>query len=126
MASRTISRVLSCVIICLKQSSPTVLSGESPVATYLKLRGQRLAFSLGLASDGVYNAPSVTGEPVVSYTAISPLPIISAVYFLLHFPWSRLRRPLTGILPCEARTFLSNYERLHILLDRPYCNTFPI
>ena len=29
-----------------------------------------------------------------------------AVCFLLHFPWSRLHRPLTGILPCEARTFL--------------------
>ena len=26
--------------------------------------------------------------------------------FLLHCPWSCLRRPLTGILPCEARTFL--------------------
>ena len=27
--------------------------------------------------------------------------------FLLHCPGSRLRRPLTGILPCEARTFLT-------------------
>jgi len=26
--------------------------------------------------------------------------------FLLHCPWSYLRRPLAGILPCEARTFL--------------------
>ena len=26
--------------------------------------------------------------------------------FLLHFPWSRLHRTLSGILPCEARTFL--------------------
>jgi len=25
---------------------------------------------------------------------------------LLHWPWSYLRRPLAGILPCEARTFL--------------------
>ena len=29
---------------------------------------------LGLASDGVYNALSVTVQAVVSYTAISPLP----------------------------------------------------
>ncbi len=27
--------------------------------------------------------------------------------FLLHFPWSRLHRTLSGILPCEARTFLT-------------------
>ena len=26
--------------------------------------------------------------------------------FLLHFPWSHLHRTLSGILPCEARTFL--------------------
>ncbi len=26
--------------------------------------------------------------------------------FLLHYLWSRLRRTLSGILPCEARTFL--------------------
>ena len=29
-----------------------------------------------------------------------------SVYFLLHCPWSRLRRPLAGILLCGARTFL--------------------
>ena len=27
--------------------------------------------------------------------------------FLLHWPWSRLHRTLSGILPCEARTFLT-------------------
>ena len=27
--------------------------------------------------------------------------------FLLHFPWSHLRQTLSGILPCEARTFLT-------------------
>ena len=30
-----------------------------------------------------------------------------AVCSLLHFPGSHLHRPLAGILPCEARTFLS-------------------
>ncbi len=25
----------------------------------------------------------------------------------MHYPWSRLRRTLSGILPCEARTFLT-------------------
>ena len=28
--------------------------------------------------------------------------------FLLHYPWSRLHRTLSGILPCEARTFLTS------------------
>lgn len=26
---------------------------------------------------------------------------------LLHYPWSHLRRTLSGTLPCEARTFLT-------------------
>ena len=48
------------------------------------------------------------------------------VYFLLHCPWSRLRRPLAGILPCEARTFLMAEPRnrltySHMLL---YSNFF--
>ena len=30
--------------------------------------------------------------------------------FLLHFPWSRLRRTLSGTLPCGARTFLMRVE----------------
>jgi len=37
-------------------------------------------------------------------------------YFLLHFPESHLYRTLSGILPCEARTFLtSEWSR-----DRPF------
>ena len=49
----------------------------------------------------------VTNEAVVSYTAFPPLPDESGGLFLLHWPWSRLHRTLSGILPCEARTFLS-------------------
>ena len=45
---------------------------------------------------------------VVSYTAFSPLPAYAGGYFLLHFPGSHLRRTLSGILPCGARTFLTN------------------
>ena len=36
----------------------------------------------------------------------STLTIASGI-FLLHCPWSHLHRPLTGILPYEARTFLT-------------------
>ena len=36
--------------------------------------------------------------------------------FLLHWPWSHLHRTLSGILPCEARTFLTriSYGRDHL------------
>ncbi len=53
-------------------------------------------------------APYVTTRTVVSYTAFSPLPAEAGGYFLLHCPGSRLRRTLSGILPCGARTFLTN------------------
>ena len=41
--------------------------------------------------------------------------------FLLHCLWSRLRQTLSGILPCEARTFLSHglsvpWQRPSVLL----------
>ena len=53
-------------------------------------------------------APSVTSRAVVSYTAFPPLPVPCGTggLSLLHWPWSRLHRTLSGILPCEARTFL--------------------
>ena len=57
-------------------------------------------------------APVVTSRAVVSYTALPPLPVhshksLSGGTFLLHWPWSRLHRTLSGTLPCEARTFLT-------------------
>ncbi len=36
----------------------------------------------------------------------------------MHFPWSRLHRTLSGILPCEARTFLR--RRLSACRPRPF------
>ena len=76
---------------------------------------------------GLTYAPPVTRKAVVSYTALPPLPDsgyarirscfatsaelshdnLCGGIFLLHFPWSRLHRTLSGILPCEARTFLT-------------------
>jgi len=50
---------------------------------------------------------SVTGTRVSSYLAFPSLPGKNpGGLFLLHFPWSCLHRPLTGTLPCDARTFL--------------------
>ncbi len=48
------------------------------------------------------------------FTLANPACRISAVCFLCHFPWPHGLRPLTGILPYGARTFLSamNAQRL--------------
>ena len=53
-------------------------------------------------------ALTVTRQTVVSYTAFSPLPAEAGGISLLHYLGSRLRRTLSAILPCEARTFLSH------------------
>ena len=57
---------------------------------------------------GFTYAPAVTSKAVVSYTALPTLPGSDpGGTFLLHYPWSHLHRTLSGILPCEARTFLT-------------------
>ena len=59
-------------------SSKTViyLGYMSPYTSSVLPESWRAAIKIlhGLASDGVYNALPVAREPVVSYTAISPLP----------------------------------------------------
>jgi len=52
-------------------------------------------------------ATDVTTRTVVSYTAFPPLPTKVGGISLLHYPGSHLRRTLSGILPFEARTFLT-------------------
>ena len=59
----------------------------------------------GLASNGVYRAISVTRDAVVSYTAFPPLPVTWR-YISVALSLGCLHRTLSGILPCEARTFL--------------------
>ena len=56
---------------------------------------------------GFTYALHVTTQAVVSYTALPTLPNYLGGIFLLHFPESRLYRTLSGILPFEARTFLT-------------------
>ena len=69
--------------------------------------GRHIAFLPVLLRMGFTCAPSVTSWAVVSYTAFPPLPANAGGLFLLHFPWSHLHRTLSGILPYEARTFLT-------------------
>ncbi len=75
-------------------------------------------------------ASSVTRRTVVSYTAFPPLPqccqAASSGISLLHYPWSRLHRTLSGILPYEARTFLTCFykqPRSSVLLAPCYSST---
>ena len=96
------------MIICLGSMLPST-SSDLPDSR----SGRSMAVHLsefGLASDGVCRARHVTMPAVVSYTAFPPLPgryDRPGCLFLLHFPWSHLHRTLSGILPCEARTFLT-------------------
>ena len=99
--SRTVSRVMYQMIIYLDLTLPPD-SSDLPES-----KDGQSTFLFGLASDGVYRAMSVTSHAVVSYTAFPPLPAKAGGLFLLHFPGSHLHRTLSGILPCEARTFLT-------------------
>ena len=105
----TISRVMSRTAIypgCLLPGSSSDLP-ETDGPPYV-------SFAVLLRMGFTY-APPVTGRAVVSCTALPPLPAGCVPMaqsrhggsFLLHCPWSHLRRTLSGILPCEARTFLS-------------------
>ncbi len=71
----------------------------------------RRAPLFGLAPGGVYPATPLTRSAVRPYRTFSPLPRAArrppaAVYFLWHFPWTRVPQALPGTLPCGARTFL--------------------
>ena len=79
--SGTVSRVLSRTIIYLGWPLPAT-SSDLPEGT----TGSRIALCLVLLRMGFTYACSVTVAAVVSYTAISPLPAMQAVSFLLHFP----------------------------------------
>ncbi len=62
----------------------------------------------GLASNGVYICPACYQSGGSLLHCLSTLTQLTLCgLFLLHYPWSRLRQTLSGILPCEARTFLS-------------------
>ena len=69
------------------------------------------ALLFGISTHGVYLHPTLLPGGVVSYSTVSPLPLRrKAVCSLLHFPYPAGRpagpRPLAGVVPCVARTFL--------------------
>lgn len=69
---------------------------------------------LGLAPDEACHAVAVTNDPVVSYTAVSPLPDVSrAVCSLLRYLSGHPGRTLSAIVLCGARKFLSHGVERH-------------
>ena len=100
--SKTMSRVMSGVIIYLGRLSP-IASSDQPETS-----GPH-TFPFGLASDGVYRDPCCyqqSGGLLHHLSTLTDGKSRSGIV-LLHFPWSHLHRTLSGILPCEARTFLT-------------------
>ena len=90
------------MVIYLGLTSP---SGSSDLP---ESRRAALCFLFGLASNGVYICPVCcqTGGSLLHCPSTLTI-ITNSGIFLLHCPWSHLHRPLAGILPCEARTFLA-------------------
>ena len=86
---------LGCTLPCTSSSQPGRHSGER------EPHGSKPCTPplFGLAPGGVCRAACVTAAAVRSYRTLSPLPdrqAWPAVCFLWHFPWSRLRRTLSG------------------------------
>ena len=116
--SKTISRVMSCVIIYPMELSPVPFSDPPENMT-----GSHIRFLFGLASDGVYMAFSVTRETVVSYTAFPPLPEEKALAVSLCCTIPGVTSAGRYPAPCPAKPGLSSpgpfrscQPRLHILL----------
>ena len=110
------------VQLSLRRSSIWTIRCRMPQATCRGCAGQT-RYPFGVASDRVYREPWSPIAPVSSYLAFPPLPTCVGGISLLHFPWSRLRRPLAVILPCEARTFLEANPERNSLCDRPFCSS---
>ena len=89
-------------------------------------RRAALCSLFGLASDGVYMCPACCQPGGSLLHCLSTLAGIAVRcfrgLFLLHCPGSRLHRPLTGILPCEARTFLTRKRKLPSGRDHLSCS----
>ena len=103
---------LGCTLPHTSCNQPGQRSGEHEPACLCKARLPPL---FGLAPGGVCRAASVTGRAVRSYRTLSPLPLPvsghEAVCFLWHFPWSRLRRTLSGTVSPWSPDFPHNAPR---------------
>ena len=118
--SSTISRVMYQMIIYIDLLLPTG-SIDPP-----KARRAAVSLLFGLSSDGVYICHCCyqqCGSLLHCHSALTSIKDAGGI-FLLHFPWSHLHRTLSGILPCEARTFL--VDSLSALVTAIICATHSI
>ncbi len=108
--SQPVSRVLSRIIIHLDVKSPLRL--KQPTR---KQRGPRHCFPIwscsewGLPCRFCYQKRGALLPHHFTLTS-KVLKHVLAVYFLLHWPWTRVPQTLSGTLPCGARTFLQPHN----------------
>ena len=101
------------VLKCERDHKPgSVLDGHlsRPRVTARLKRSRRTRRAAGLpplhlAPGGVYSGNRLPGSRVSSYLAFPSLPPEGGGLFLLHSPWSRLRRPLAGTLALRCPDF---------------------
>lgn len=111
LVSRTISRVMSRMIIYLGVSLP------KPSSDLPESGPGRSLLSVWSCSGWGLHSPSRYRDGGSLLHCHSTLTGKAGGIFLLHSPWSHLRQTLSGIPPCEARTFLSH--SLSVLWQRP-------
>ncbi len=97
---------MSWVIIYLERLSP-IVSSNQPEAGGPRHRFYSVLLRMGFTEPSLLPGKRWSLTPPFHPYRTSGSPRICGGLFLLHFPWSHLHRPLTGILPCEARTFLT-------------------
>jgi len=122
--SRVISRVMSRMIICLDRPLPDG-SSDLPGADGPPYAPLRSCFGRGLHGPARYR----TGGSLLHCPSnLACVKRVSGI-FLLHYPRSHLHRTLSGVLPYEARTFLTCFSAAAII--RPtfsrlsYYHSFP-
>ena len=96
------------------------LSRPRVTAGLKRLRRTRRAADLPplhLAPGGVYSGNRLPGFRVSSYLAFPSLPAFTGGLFLLHSPWSRLRRPLAGTLALRCPDFPHTFR--HAIVCSP-------
>ena len=101
-ASKPISRVLF-----FRQPSILVRCRQRHHATFSRRCEQPHYLSLSCFGWGLQGPTTLPPQRWALTPPFHPYRNEFGGLFLLHYPWSRLHRPLAGTLLCEARTFLT-------------------
>ena len=110
---RALPRVFRLKSLCHLRICRTGTAPASGVPCEPRFAGNgRRDSAYGVAPDRVYICTQSPAVPVSFYLAFPSVPsggraAVLGRLFLLHFPGSRLRRTLSVILSCGARTFLT-------------------